>query len=187
MQKKPIQAGWTLPLLQSITSGLIIGGAFTAAAALFGWDLKIGLLTGMIAAGLFWFGYQERWQRFTIPVPEPEPTAPQVMAAEIQAPQTVRVELKVENGADYISLPISQAKAERVFYLLSVGRDFSLASLAGPGKPLSRSEFEILRDVLIERGLAEWINPNAHNQGVKLTAAGRAIMRKFAALYQNGE
>jgi len=91
--------------------------------------------------------------------------------------------LERENGADFINLPIGQKQAGRVFYLLTVGRDLSLASLAGPGKPLSRSEFEALRDELISRGLAAWKNPNYHNQGATLTAAGRAVCKKFAADY----
>jgi len=58
---------------------------------------------------------------------------------------------------------------------------FSHASMAGPGKPLSRSEFESLRDAMIARGLAYWVNEHSTNQGCRLTHAGQAVMRGLAS------
>ena len=69
---------------------------------------------------------------------------------------------------------------------VNAGVGFSHAGLAGPHKPLSRSEFEALRDEFVARGLAVWRNPEAHGQGLELTAAGRGMCRKFAELPEPG-
>jgi hypothetical protein len=50
----------------------------------------------------------------------------------------------------------------------------------GCGNPMSKPQYQAVRDAMIERGLAHWINPDAHAQGWDLTAAGWAVMRRIA-------
>ena len=93
----------------------------------------------------------------------------------------MRVILEEDQGRhiEFIDLP----HADRLPVLaagLLAGRSFNQAAWTGAGGLFSRAEFDQLRDVLIERGLAAWKNPNARAQGVELTAAGRAVMRRLA-------
>lgn len=109
----------------------------------------------------------------------------------VMAPEIVRIELRQENGdflnVKYVDLPaeitMEQMKAI-ASHLVSNGFVFSHA-LAGKHMPLNRSQLEILRDLLISRGLAKWNNPHARNQGVVLTKAGESLFRQLAA-HSNG-
>lgn len=99
------------------------------------------------------------------------------------APDPVRVILTSEDHqhSQYLDLPLSTQQITVVAALLASGRPFALASFAGQGKPLSRAEFESLRDYFFEHGLARWRNDRAPNQGIELTPPGRALMRRFSS------
>lgn len=63
-------------------------------------------------------------------------------------------------------------------YYLKTGR-FSHA-MSGRGKPFTRGEYEAVRDEMIARGLAYWVRPGHFSQGVALTRAGEAFMKRLA-------
>lgn len=105
------------------------------------------------------------------PEPEPEPRSVHEMRVILEEDQGRHIE--------FIDLP----HADRLPVLaagLLAGRSFNQAAWTGAGGLFSRAEFDQLRDVLIERGLAAWKNPNSRAQGVELTAAWRAVMRRLA-------
>ena|SRR3990170_3213804 len=108
-------------------------------------------------------------------------------------PTTVRAEVIASDPSGayiegrYCDFTVSANKLRRMGRRISAGVGFSHAGLAGPHKPLSRSEFEALRDEFVARGLAVWRNPEAHGQGLELTAAGRAMCRRFAELPEPGK
>ena len=76
-------------------------------------------------------------------------------------------------------LPIPREKVRKVAKLLQSGRTFS-GALAGRYKPLSRSEWEALRDWLIDGGHAHWRDQESHSQGVELGRGGAAFFRYYA-------
>jgi len=84
-------------------------------------------------------------------------------------------------------LPVDMGTLIKVCEHLYSGGDFSLASLGGPYKPLSRSQFESLRDVMIADGLARWKDENAHNLGAFLTHEGLEMVKHFATLKEVGQ
>ena len=96
--------------------------------------------------------------------------------------ESVRVELVRDEGrkGDYIDLPYPDKLPALAAGLLA-GRTFNQTAWTGRVGIFSRSEFDQVRDTLIERGLACWKNPEARAQGVELTGAGRAVMRRLAA------
>jgi hypothetical protein len=53
-------------------------------------------------------------------------------------------------------------------------------AMSGHGKPFTRGEYEAVRDEMIARGLAYWVRPGYSNQGVALTRAGEAFMKRLA-------
>jgi hypothetical protein len=54
------------------------------------------------------------------------------------------------------------------------GRSFSVRDMSGV---LSRTEFELLRDELVERGFLVWRDPLDFRQGVEWTRPGSALLR----------
>lgn len=189
MNRNPIVSGWLIPLLQALTTGGLSAVAAYAVTAVAGWDRAIALAVFALVAFFAWLNYKHRWEYLLAaldgvemadsawPGSQPEAREP------VPALETIRVELIQENGrrGDFIDLPVDNFQAHEVAHILSrPGASFSYATLAGPGKPLSRTEFEVLSRIFLTRGLAVWNNPRAHNQGMSLTAAGRAVLRKIA-------
>lgn len=176
-----------VPLAQAVITGLFIGLAIGAAAALFALEKPgvWGLAAGCIVMALAWLAYRSRWSMVVekalgvdinldgfIGDPPPEET------------RTVRIELVQDGGSrgDWIDLPTSPERLALLGDgLLNSGRTFNLSSWTGRGQPFTRREFEALRAALLERGLLVWRTPGSPAQGVELSPAGRAIMRRFAS------
>ena len=99
---------------------------------------------------------------------------------------TVRINLLDDTApyiqGNYMSLRVRRNKLVRLAMSLDAGKSFSLASFGGRGKIFSRAEYELIRDEFIVRGLARWVNPESHTQGVELTRGGRAFVRHFSTL-----
>jgi hypothetical protein len=104
----------------------------------------------------------------------------------IGEPKTVRIELTYQdiNGRtkrqSYLNLPISESQLDALAGGLTNGVALAQSAWIGKGKPLSRGEFDTVRDMLIMYGLAVWVNPDARAQGCVLTNAGKAVMRRIA-------
>jgi hypothetical protein len=103
-----------------------------------------------------------------------------------QPRRALQVELLEDHGSrqrlSFIDLPGSDAQLVELARGVLNGKGTSESEWTGSGNPFSRSEFGALRAALIKRGLAHWINPDAHSQGWKLTAAGRAVMQRIAEM-----
>lgn len=102
-------------------------------------------------------------------------------APPLPAPESIRVELLQDGGhrGDFIDLPYPEKLPALAAGLLA-GRSFNQTAWTGHGALFSRSQFDQVRETMIERGLLAWKNPEAKAQGVELTAAGRAVMRRIA-------
>lgn len=182
MEDNPLVSGWLVPLLQSLTTGALSGIAAWAILAVTDSDRRFALLIMAIVSILSWLAYKSRWESILAafggieldsqPEPAPEPAAVDV----------VRVELIQDNGhrGSWIDLPLDDWQAVHVARLLTTGAQLSHAALSGRGKPLSRAEYEALRTVMLQRGLARWINTRARSRGLELTPAGRAVMKRIA-------
>ena len=130
----------------------------------------VGAITAMIA-----------WVLMQLPRYKPRFTPSKVY------PTTTRIQITASDPAGQYSagrfadLPISIETMRQVAKRINAGASFSHAGLAGPGRPLSRAEFEVLRDEFIARGLAYWRDPGSHSQGCNLTHAGQSVLKHFAA------
>lgn len=126
---------------------------------------------------IIWVMILVRWWSSMYQLPE-RPVVYQQLAAE-----TVRIAVHGDhsdfNRGAFLDIPLSKDNLTAVGKIISAGGDFSMATLAGRGKPLSRAQFETLRTALISRDLCEWVNPAAHAQGCRLTRAGAAVLRHF--------
>ena len=167
-----------IPLLRSLITGLLAGVLLFALGALFAWDSPGALAAiGGISISLlvWWVSVRQAWRVLGGDLGQ---------VVEIIEPERVRLQLNHQDGqgADWLDLPVELPRMIAISERVLDGGSFSHASLAGPGRPLSRSEYETLRDVFLARGLASWINPEAHSQGLRLSGKGRAVARGFASM-----
>jgi len=86
---------------------------------------------------------------------------------------------------DIFDLParITPEQMEQVAQRWLGGWAFSEISMAGRERPLSSGrggQFEQLRDVLIDKGLAKWVDESAHTQGVEITDDGKRVFEEYA-------
>ena len=93
---------------------------------------------------------------------------------------TVRLVITDDNSQRYAHLPLPKDELRTIAKATLNGRPFTLASWAGDGRMLSRSQFEDLRDWLIKAGYAKWADERSRNKGVVVTAKGKAVMRGLA-------
>lgn len=180
--KTTVETDVVIPLLKGIAAGGLIGLSALTLGIVFKWEspLAIAAVGFALSAtfGFFWFASQAH----ALHNPPPPPAPPEPMR---QYEKTVRIRLDRVDSGGYVSgawfdLPIDEEKVIAAALELQRGRDFSMGSMAGKGKPLSRAEYECLRDELILQALCQWVNPHAHAQGVYLNGAGREFMRKYA-------
>lgn len=183
-----ITAPVTIPLLQAAITGLLAGIAAGVLAAVLPVDFSpwaAGVVVWAVTTFVSWLSYRGHWQALLekalgvdlngdgqIGEPaEPEPT-----------PQPLRVELYQDGGrqGDFIDLPYRDRLPALASGLLA-GRQFSQTAWTGGGQLFSRAEFEELRGELLRRGLARWKNENAPAQGLEVTPAGRAILKRIAS------
>jgi len=182
-----ITAPVTIPLLQSVITGAFAGIAAGVVCAV----LQLGFSAWAAGAVVWvlvtfgsWLSFRGHWQAVIERalgvdfngdgiIGEPEPALPE--------PQPLRVELYQDNGArgEFIDLPYSDRLPALASGLLA-GRQFAQTAWTGGGQLFSRAEFEELRAAMLKRGLARWKNPQAPAQGIEITPAGRAVLRRVA-------
>ena len=80
-------------------------------------------------------------------------------------------------------LPIAQElrrKLPAVAHRIMNGTPFSESAMTGTGRPLTRSEFQMLRDIFLQQQLCAWKDPEHHTLGVRFTGYGRSFLRQEA-------
>lgn len=168
-----------VPLFQAMVSGLLIGGLSLWPVIRFYWAWYIPLIIGGGAFSVAWFLLLQShraslWdkERYT-----------NTAAGPAADPEQIRVKLRIEESPDhykFVDLPLAPDQLRTIAKATVNGRSFSLASWAGRGKLLTRSQFETVRDWLIANDYALWADPSNHNQGVNFTNKGSAFWRGLA-------
>lgn len=174
-----LESDVAVPLAQSLATGFLLGGATGLAGV---WlqapdPLALGVGVGVVATVGTWAMLLRQvrdllWTVITTVSQErTEPERP-----------TVRVEVAQEGGrvVRYLDLPGDPDRLAVLARGVLAGRPLSEATWCGAGRPFSRGEFADLRAELLRAGLARWRNPQAPAQGVILTPAGRAVLRRLA-------
>jgi hypothetical protein len=172
---------------------LSIGVGFTVllGAALVCWGLKVPAAGALVAGGLtmstcalfaFWRIWEDRIYQGIETIIGHDLDGDGFVG---QPPRTVSIEISNpdNNNLQYLQIPETLfEKLPMIAHLLRAGKPFSEGAMCGTGRPLSRSEFHSLRDVLFDRGLATWRNPEYPTRGVILTARGKSVMRQAEEL-----
>lgn len=178
------RAGLLLPGFQSLFTGCLAGGFGAAVANLAAWPvIETGVIVGLAGALLTWWDTQNRWAgavRYVLAGPDPDLLQLEP-GPDPEPAQLVRVELKDDRTTQLIDLPASPAQLDSLAAGILAGKGLTVAGWVGIGKPFTRGQFETLRDVLINRNLARWIN-GSKAAGCELTPAGRAVIRRLAGV-----
>ena len=178
-----------IPGLQSLVTGVILGLTGWALAAIAELDRPWvwGLAVGVVCMALAWL----LLLRFTWTIVE------RVLGIDINrdgfvgepviidSPPVTSIQLTEDNGnypsGAFLDLPIDRQRMIMLSMELQGGASFG-HNLAGPGKVITRSEYERLRDYLIVMGLARWNSQYSRKEGLCLTGKGRAIVKGFASM-----
>ena len=165
-----------VPLLQAAVSGFVIGLLSLWPTIRFFWAWYIPLIIGGVAFAAAWFTLlkshrQSLWdvERFTNELHQEQPE-----------PAQMYVKLRIDEDGQhtkFVDLPLDPAQLQTIARATVNGRSFSLASWAGRGKLLSRSQFETLRDWLLDNDYGRWADENNHAAGFDFTNKGRALWR----------
>ena len=94
---------------------------------------------------------------------------------------TVKLQIQEDNdNAKFAHLPLPLDELKTIARATLNGRPFSHDSWCGADKLLSRSQFEDLRNWLLKVGYARWLNDSNHNQGLVMTAKGKAFWKAIS-------
>jgi len=187
--KGDLERDLLIPLGRALIGGVLVAVGLLTIAILAGWVKPwVWFFAGWAFAALFeWFRHTgkttktlERW--LGVDIDQDGRIGDETVIIE-PAPVT-RIEIVGDNGrwGEIIDLPLPPELTVETAKLLTSGADFSHASLSGPNKILSRSQWEAFRDELIRKGYARWVNPYAHNQGAILTRKGEAAIHGYASM-----
>lgn len=170
-----------VPAAQSLVTGgavAILAGVVILAthADLTGW-LAVGL--GGVAAAVTWFwllGDQRRLLRT-------RETLTRRDAANVQPPDVLRLEVSQpgDHGAHWLfsDLPIDRTAFVTWATAALSGRSLAQSAWTGKGALFSRSQYDALTAACLQAGIVRYQNAQAHAQGVALTPAGRATLRRL--------
>lgn len=177
-------AGVVIPALQALVSGVAVGVMIGSLAYIFGVAhfLAVGLLSTGLGGGLAWL-ISLSWWRSRVYRSNP-PRLPGVMGSG----EVLRLQVAVtdpgsafERGV-WASLPVDRDALIEIARKLARGANFSHASLSGKYAPMSRKQYEAVRDEFLRRGLVYWNSPHSRNQGLSLSRAGVAAVRRLAEM-----
>jgi len=181
-----ISADVVVPFLQALLTGLMATAVAGGVVLGLRWQWQIAPLAGGLALCMTWLYLladhrKSLWshERYERDLEQPAPAAP----AERDRPKEVKVKLEVEESTGrirYGHLPIDVDRLSAMARALNNGRSFSVSVWSGRGKLLSRSEFETLRDWLLESDYARWRDDNNRNLGIEFTRRGVAFWRGLA-------
>lgn len=183
--------GVLVPVLQALITSAILAALGLLLAVLLGaaFVTCVEIFTGVFLLALLgaWLSYRGHWMYIIESVLLADLNHDGQIGAPVQEDPKPILHISVDrqNGADYIDLPFADRLPE-LARGLAAGRPFTFAAWGGKGRLFSQPEWGELTAVMVERRLAVWKNPRAHNQGLDLSASGRAVFRRLAQPEQGG-
>jgi hypothetical protein len=167
--------GCTIPLLQSITTGVFVALIAGGVSVWLKWDaLPIALITGACAALLWWYGSLQLWRADVYQPTYSEPV-------QATAPQITPITIHLDKQIQMVDLPGTHKQIQSLAAGLVAGTPFAESSWTGRDRPFSKAQFQAVRDEFIRRGWAAWVNPQSHAQGVELTYPGSRVCERLQA------
>ena len=177
-----IEAGATLGAVQSVITAAFVGAAIGIVALIAGWSKPglWGLAAFVISGAVCWLLLLGRWWDLTrIETASGIDINGDGIVGK-RAPDILRVEVTSGRSTTIAELPGAKKLPEFARSVLG-GAPLSEKYWSGSGALFSINEYRQLRDILIARGLMRWVNPDAHEQGLSLTAPGVAVFEALGS------
>ena len=187
-------SGVVLPFTQALITGGLCGMAVGSVVSLFAPTLaagSAGMAAGSVAAAAAWMSYRNDWAYEVMylagAVDAPQAEGNNVNTNTNANTNVVSVHVTQEDSGgyvkgDFIELPAKPEQLAALAAGLAAGRSLAENLWTGRGKPFSKAEYATLRAELIQRGLAQWRDPETPAQGWELLAAGRSVIREFSGV-----
>jgi len=182
---------WLNPIALALGTGLFVGlpSGWVISSLFPRLSLGAGLAIGFIViSGAVWLWRLGVYDTLLVMRENREKEAPPEKEDKPDPP-VVKVEIESKDGEGYRAFRFADLPASRrkgfaglnrfAGAVTSQGESFAERQAADFGG-YNRQEWQTLRGIFLDRGWAAWNDPQAKNQGITLTAAGRAIVRKIA-------
>ena len=181
-----VSADVVVPFLQALVTGLMTTLVAVVPVYFLRLPFQVTLLAGGIALCMTWLYLladhrKSLWSHERYERDIEQPVAPSLI--DQARPKEVKVKLAVNESTGRMRfghLPIDHERLCSMARALKNGRSFSVSAWSGRGKLLSRSEFETLRDWLLDSNYAQWRDDHNRNLGVEFTSRGEAFWRALA-------
>ena len=178
-QQTTIRESVAIPLLKALITAILFGALtvtlYAISIQITGWRIFWSVASG--CALISWLIFIS-----SVPGKISKPGRIYSKTTKVKAQVIARDPSGAYMAGVWADIPIDINKLARAAQAVNSGSDFGYASMAGKHKPLSRSEYELLRDIYIKRGLAVWRDEDCHNRGVDLTLAGRSLFKRLEQL-----
>lgn len=175
-----MSAAVTIPLAQSAVTGALTALTVMSAAALLDAPATAGLAAGLAVTLGEWLTLTRQWRALVWgweTATGQDIDGDGVVGEPDNEPARLDVWVHRENGATRRTLPVTPEQLQAWAQGVASGLSISENTWTGRGKPFSRAEYRDMRDALIRYGWAQWRDPNAPQQGLELTRAGKAVLR----------
>lgn len=176
--QRPTKHHFMVPFAQASATafaGLIVGVILTI---IFSWPFWSPALIASFAFVWSWLLLLKYYNSLLKTTEHVIPTDEE--PAQQQPVPTKRVRLHIEETGNHerrVELPIPLDTLATVARAVRNGRPFSIANLTGRGKPLTRGQFETLRDWLLECDYLRWVDDSNRQAGSAFTSKGKALLR----------
>ena len=169
-----------VPLMQALFTGML-SVALIADLVFVPWPwialgglfllVVLGLWVWLIIDGRRMLWSEERSREGALAAPEPVPPERFEIVIQQKTP--------AGHSTVWLDIPGKPAAFAQFARAAISGMPISEAAWIGAGNPYSKAQFGALRDTLLQRALLEWVNPDAHNQGLQPTRAGRVVLQAW--------
>jgi len=169
--------GVMMPLSISLVTAALLGLAAYAFTSDGQKALKVFAVTWLavwLVLVIIWTAFVAHLEGLSINLPAPVSTAQAIKVYVTDTDGEILAGEFIDKPAMLESMKII---ARGVVY---ERRGLSELDWTGKDRPFSKPQYRKIRDMMIERGLIDWIDYNAHAQGVQLTRIGRAVLLRLA-------
>lgn len=178
--------GLVVPALQAVITAVLSGLAAGSLAYWLNWPYwGIGLTAACLAALSSWLSYRSRWAYVLETMlgvdlnRDGRIGAPPIVQPVQALPETITVHLTKNEGQEGAFIPLPHPeKIPALAATILEGRAYTQTALVS-GNILKREEYDTIKNAMLSAGLMRYKNPDAPNAGIVVTAAGRAVLRRF--------
>jgi len=173
MERNDLRTGVVIPVLQAAITGIVVAAVIISIYKLADkvTTFRLFCAIAFLVMVLVWWRLLSQWQSYVFSARHVD--APSVYAMDTQ--NVTPVAMVHENGEDWFDLPIAPERMRMIAQ--KIQRDMKLSHALVADRTISRAEYESLRDEMVRKGLARWVNERSHNQGVELTRGGKAFIK----------